>query len=254
MGPLEVILDYERGEPGRVGFEGAVRRRLAPLADRLGWAPKRGEPTAVTKLRPDVLALLGRARHPETLEEVRRRWNAFLKAPGSLSAELRDVVLGLTGRYGLKDDFDALLALARATEDVEARSDYLYALGNTLDPVLAKRALALTLERDMDPTIAMSLLRRVGYEHPVLVRSFLQANAAQLLAGRPAQDRAEAITGAYRGFYDVAAADELEAYAKGQVPEEAWNEIKKASTRIRLDAAVKARLLPAFDAWAREPF
>jgi len=35
------------------------------------------------------------------------------------------------------------------------------------------------------------------------------------------------------------------------LPAEAQQEIRKAATRIRGDAAEGARLVPAFDAWAR---
>lgn len=253
LAALDKGLAYQRGEAGRKGFEAAVRRRLSPVYDRLGWAPKRNEPTAVTNLRPDLLAMLARARDPRVMAEARTRWNAFRRKPASLSADLRPVVLGTVGRYGGTADVDALIALGKAAEGVEDRMDFFFAAAETEDPALARRVLALTLGQDLDPTLRISLVRRVGYEHPQLAREFLQRNATVLLEGRPPQDRAEAITGAYRGFYDAAAAAELEAYGKEAVPEEAWDEIRKEATRIRLDAATKAHLLPALDAWARNP-
>jgi hypothetical protein len=156
------------------------------------------------------------------------------------------------GRYGTPAEFDALLALARASEDVGEQHDYMTAAASTLDPVLAERVLRLSTERDLDPTLAVRLVGRVSEQHPDLVRTHFQRHAKTYLAGRSPQGQAEAVTRAYQGFSDLEAASELERYAAKTVSPDAMAEIRQAATHIRFEAGLKARLVPAFDAWAEQ--
>jgi aminopeptidase N len=198
-----------------------------------------------------VLGLLGRCGDPVVLAEARKRFAAWQRKPSSLSADLRRIVLDLVGRTGGAQAFDVLLAKARAAEDVKEQRDLYFALAGTLDPKLAARALAETLRPGLDTSFQVRLMRQVGYAHPALTRAFMQREAGKLLANRPPQERAEAVTAAYRGFFDEAAAAELTAYGERTLPAAAQQEVRKEATRIRGDAAERARLVPAFDAWAR---
>jgi aminopeptidase N len=253
LSALGQVRRLEQGTAGQAAYERAVRQRLAPLADQLGWRRRPGEPAAVTRLRPDVLSLLGTCGDPAVLKEARAQFAAFLKHPEALDNDVRPTVTRLIGHHGGKADFDALLKLAQHSEDVGDQYEYYLALASTLDPSLAGRVLALTTSKGFDPTLAMRMIGRVSDQHPELVRAYFKQHAKAYMAGRTAQGQAEAIARAYQGFADDQAAADLEAYARQLISAEALPEIRKAATRIRFDAALKARLVPAFDAWASRP-
>ncbi|MNS60321.1 Aminopeptidase N [compost metagenome] len=252
LNALSQVRRYQQGAPGQAAYERAVQQRLRPLAARLGWRGEPGEPAAVTRLRPKVLSLLGMCGDPGVLAESRRLFAAFQKNPAAIDNDVRPRVMHLIGRYGTPAEFDALLALARASEDVGEQHDYMTAAASTLDPVLAERVLARSIARDLDPTLAVRLVGRVSEQHPELVRTHFQRHAKTYLAGRSPQGQAEAVTRAYQGFSDLEAAAELERYAARTVSPDAMAEIRQAATHIRFEAGLKARLVPAFDAWAEK--
>jgi aminopeptidase N len=250
LAALDQVRRLERGTAGQAAFERSVRQRLAPLAAQLGWHGRPSDSAAVKRLRPKVLGLLGDCSDPGVLAEARTEFAAYRKHPDALDVDMRETVIALIGRSGTPADFDALLALAKASEDVGDQHMYYAALASTQDPALAARALALSSAKGFDPTLAIRLVGHLSQQHPEATRAYFKQHAAQYLAGRTAQSRAEAIARAYAGFTDAGSASDLEAYAQKMVSAEAMPEIRKATTRIRFDAALKARLVPAFDGWA----
>jgi hypothetical protein len=159
----------------------------------------------------------------------------------------------LLGRYGSEDEFMALLQLARDSEDVGDMHDYFEAAAATVNPLLARRVLEASSVPGLDPTMAIRMVGWVSQQHPALARDHFKQHAKGYLAGRSPQGQAEALSRAYQGFTDAQAAAELAQFADQTVPAEAMAEIRKAATRIRFEAGLKTRLVPAFDAWASKP-
>jgi hypothetical protein len=121
------------------------------------------------------------------------------------------------------------------------------------DPALARRAQALALGQELDPLLALSVLRHVAEEHPDLGKAFYQANRKQLFAGRTPLDRAMVAMEAYAGSHNAAEAEELVKDVHATLPQETWQEVDRAAARIRFDDMVRREVLPAIDRWAVKP-
>jgi hypothetical protein len=57
------------------------------------------------------------------------------------------------------------------------------------------------------------------------------------------------VPGIFEGFDDAAHADELENFAKKNLPPVAGDAVARAADNIRFHAELKARVLPEIDAW-----
>jgi alanyl aminopeptidase len=134
---------------------------------RLGWDATPGEGGEV-KLERRALTdfLTEHARDPEVRREAELRGRRFAGLDGeprdlaALEPELVEAALSVVIEAGDADDFAALWALFRATEDPTERRDLLRALGASRAPELARRARALALDPALLPGEVWSPLYR----------------------------------------------------------------------------------------------
>jgi alanyl aminopeptidase len=170
----------------RPGFGAYVRRTLRPALDRVGFAPREGEPAAVTTLRPRLVVWL--AEYGDDAE-VRRQASALadrlLAGDETVPASLRSAAL----RVRALDGDAALLAEYRkrfeAAQSPTERSRFLFACVGFRDPAVRAQVLdwALALRPQELGGIAASL--RGTPEGRTQVFEWFRANADAILKRLP---------------------------------------------------------------------
>ena len=152
---------------GRDGeFAPFVRRTIGPALERIGEAPRPGEPPFVAKLRPRILTILGDAGRDEAvLAEAGRLARAYLDDPRSIDASLVEPAVQLAAIRGDAALFDAYRSRFEATVVPAERRLFLRALGHFRDPSQVERALEYALDGPVRPQ-EVFVIPRVMSENP----------------------------------------------------------------------------------------
>ena len=150
--------------------------------------------------------------------------------------------------------YDTLLALARKSTVTNERLRYYFAAASARDPALANATLALTLTNEPPGTIVTGLINAVAAagEQPDLAWNFVKANFDTLLAKQGPQFRDQFIANFMTHFSDERHAAELTAFAPVQATSGGRVMAARALETIAISVDLKARALPAVDAWIRE--
>ena len=142
---LKEIDTLERGASERVAFRHYAAGLLHPAFDRLGWAVKPGEAAEAVLLRAALIEALGGFDDEAVVAECRKRFDALIAKPASLSPDLADAVLGTVGRHADQAVWDKLHELGKAASGTEAKLRYYYALAGARDPTLIDQSVAIAL-------------------------------------------------------------------------------------------------------------
>ena len=237
------------GLPGRAAFRAWARARLAPVLARAGWSPRSTRADTLAVLRDELLVTLGELDDPAVAAEAKVRFERFLKAPSSLSPDIRQAVLGIAGRHADAATFEALRTLARDSADPQEQRQYLEALSGARDPDLARRALDLALSGEVPTTIGPVMIRDVAVEHPDLAWAFALVHAAALTPRLDPSQTVSFVPDLLQTANDAAWADRLHDYAIRSYPQGARREADKIEAGIRQRAATRRLRLGAIDAW-----
>ena len=249
IGSLGTIQGLERGQPGEKAFATWRALKLRDQFARLGWDEIPGEPSNDGLLRSQVLNVLGQDGDAAVLAEARAWFAKFLKEPSSLAGNLRGTVFLIVGRHADAATWETLLGLAKAATGLEDQRRYYAALQASNDPALAKRTLALALDKDTPTAAAARIVSGVAGRHPALAWDFAREHADELLAKVTFFQRNLYFPSIAGAFSDAARADELVAFVAKKLPPEAGVEAARTADNIRFRAALKTRILPAVDAW-----
>jgi alanyl aminopeptidase len=151
--------------PSRVAFAKLVRELLSPAARRLGFVPKKDEPSDRKLSRSDILFLLGDlGEDPWVLSEAKRIANAWLADPTQGDPDIASLGLLLTAHRGDAAMFDAVMRILGSATTPDVRQRGRRTLAAFDDPKLVERALGLLLDgtlktQDIGP-ILFNLTRR----------------------------------------------------------------------------------------------
>jgi aminopeptidase N len=224
------------------------------VLDRLGWDGSGSGDDDDTLLRSSLIRTLGELGDEEVIAEAKRRFARFLDNPQTLPNALRDAVTHVVGLAADRATHDALLALARKSTLTNERVRYYYAAASARDEALARTTLALTLTDELPGTIVTGVINSVAFsgEQPDLAWEFLQKNYDALFAKQGPQFRDQFIANFMTNFSDERRAAELAAFAPVQATSGGRVMAGRAQETIAISADLKARALPAIDAWIRE--
>ena len=236
------------GQPGQAAFRAFARARLAPAFARVGWDKKPGEPDSEALLRSTLLATLSQLDDPGVVAEARRRFAAWLTAPGSLTGAQRQMVIRTVAAHADAATWDQLHALGQKAVDITDKTRLYAYLGASHDPALADRALALSLTKDPSATDAPELISAVANVYPDKAWAFVMSHRAQVEAMVEPTSRTTYFTSIASGARDPAMAARLTAFA-ATVPASARGEVDKALAAIRYRHDVVTQRLPAADSW-----
>jgi alanyl aminopeptidase len=134
-------------------FTAYVKRTLGPALNRVGFAPKAGEPDTITILRPDLLATLAIYGNDERVwQYVREQLPKVLADANAVHPTLAGTVLTLAAINGDAALFDEYRKRFENATVPNERSRYLAALGRFRDPALKNKA----REYSLTPTVRVN--------------------------------------------------------------------------------------------------
>jgi aminopeptidase N len=247
-GSMLAFADYARGRPSEASVRAYGRATLQPHLARVGWTPRAGEGSNVSKLRATLIEALGHLGDETVVAEARRRVAAADNDPSALPASIRNAVLAVYAHNARTADYEALLARAQGAGDfVEQRRLWLR-LAGAADPALARRTLDLALGETIPRQIRVQVIASVAGAHPRLGWDFLVAHRAEIEAMLDPLQRLEYPTDLASISADPAVASELEAYARN-FPEGARPTVAAAAAAIRLRAQTIRERMPAVERW-----
>lgn len=250
-GVLSWIDELQRGSTNRAGYRLWAASYLRPHLARLGWDAKTGESPLDTELRAGLIQTLGSFGCEDIVQEARNRFATYLATPASLSGDLRAPVFGIVGREADVVTWSQLHERARNEDSFEQKRSLYTALAMVRDPLLASQTLALSLTDELIAHDAARLVTRVAHEgqQPELAWTFARQHLDALLAKLPSIAANEYVPRLFEAFDDASRADELEAFAKKNLPPDVAVEVAKSADNIRFQAEFRERVLPQIDAW-----
>ncbi len=251
IGVLTSLDHLARGRPERPALQAYARAQLRPLFDRLGWDATGPDDGEQTLLRGKLIQTLGDLGDDDILAEARRRFANFVQDPQSLPAALRDAVIHVVGVHAERAGYDTLLTLARNSTVTTDRLRYYYAAASAHDPDLARATLALTLTDELQATIIDGVINTVASsgEQPQLAWEFVQNHLDALTAKQGPSFRDAFIPGFMTNFSDEGHAAELAHFGPALATSGGRVMVARSLETIAIAVDLKARALPAFDAW-----
>jgi aminopeptidase N len=238
-------------DPSREKFQDYARSVLRPTFDELGWEPKKNESPRDSLLRASLITALGDLNDQEIIDGCKKRFEKFVVDPGSLAPDLRASVFLVLGQNSDEATWNRLHYLGLKTTSIEEKQNYFEALAATRDPKLAAKALQISLTDELPTSRAPHLVGRVArYSgHPDLAWDFAKANMKALLAKTDALGANTFAPGLFVFFSEKSRADELNAYAKSNMPATSAKEVAKAVDEVAFRAEFKQRLVPQLNGW-----
>ncbi len=253
VGRLSIIEHRLLADDDRDRFGAFVAELYGSRAAALGWTPAPNE-NDETRLGRAVLlrALAVIARVPAVVAEAAARLPPAT-GPAGVDPNLLDLVVTAAARLADEARFEDLRARARTETDPATKRRYLHALARAERPPLAARAVALALADDVpmqdfssyvgtllgnratrDETFAMIRDRwaetRTKADSPMILRRLVEA-----LGALPER----------RHF------DEVRGFLEAHPIEGARQAIAQTLERMRMDTAMRDRILPKVGAWLR---
>ena len=253
VGSLGSLDDLYKGDTAK---QAAVRKfviaHLAPKFAQLGWETREGDSTTTRQLRTALVSTLGNLGDAAVLAEARRRFDAFLKDPATLSPELRRTVLGMVARNADAATWDRLHALAKAEQSSMLRDQYYSLLAMAKDNALAQRALDLALTDEPGATNGAAMISAVSWEHPDLAFDFAVAHRAQVDAKVDSTSRARYYPGLGSGSRELAMVDKIRAFADQYIAPTSRRDAERTINGIQTRIKLRQRRLPQVDAWLKQ--
>jgi aminopeptidase N len=245
---------FSRDRAERPALEAYMRARLRPVFDRVGWDGSGSGDDDDTLLRAALIRALGDFGDADVAAEAKRRFDAFLKEPKSLSPALLDSVAHVVGISANRDTYEALLTLARKSTAANERVRYYDAAASARDGSLASETLALTLTNELPSTLVGGMINQVALSgwQPQVAWDFIQKNLGALTARQGPDFPDEFIPNFMTNFYDEAHAAELRQFAPAQATTGGRVMTARALESIAISADVEARVLPAVGRWVSE--
>jgi aminopeptidase N len=250
IGKLASLDKWSQGQPIQSALREYAIHILQPKLKEIGWNAQAGEDVNQTVLRELLISNLGRFGDKEVIAEAKKRFQAMLLDPASLSPTLLDPVIGIVGKYADTAEFEALEKLAREAVSSEEKERYFSALFSVNDAKLAERTLKLSLDPSVPQMLAMMVLPTVAQAdgHETMAWSFAKDNVDALLNRTTAFHRQQYLGMVATASSDPAMADELESFGKLHLPDDAAAETHKAAEIIRLKAKRQALFVPQIEA------
>ncbi len=175
--------------PSRAAYSTFVGSLLLPLAQELGFDPKKGESEDRKLLRRSVLeGLVNLVDDPWVAVEAERRTKAFLADPASVDIDAATIALKASSRHANAARFDQLFAALGKAESPQIRVALLGGLGSFEDSELLERALGLMFRPEMKKQDGLYIVRAAvarPASRPKLL-GFLGAHTSELKKKVPA--------------------------------------------------------------------
>jgi hypothetical protein len=244
-GALYNVLEDEQA---KARMSAHVRGEWYPRLQQLGFDPKEGESVADLSLRSQLVATLGAMEVPEVVAEARRRFARLANDPTALDGPLKTTWLNIVSSNASTADWDLIRRLAARSGSSVERTLLLARLGNVEDETLARRALALALSGEVEPTDGAQIVASVAGNHPEMAYGWMLENQAAVDAMLDDSSRWDFIRTIVGGSTDPAMVAKLEALRAAR-PEEGRAAVDKALVSLRQRLATYPRTREQLAAW-----
>jgi puromycin-sensitive aminopeptidase len=239
----------------RAAFHGWVRGLFAGIGADLGWDPKGGEDDERRLRRAAVLRALALvARDPAAVGEAIERFQRLVnKHPHAVDPNLLDLVVAAAARTADAKRFEDLKQRAASELDPAAKRRYLHALAMVENPELVPRAVELAL----DDFVQMQ-------DFASYFGTLLANRATRELAWKTMQSRWDAVRKkgdspmilrrlieALGSLPERRHLVEVEAFLVAHPIESAKQATAQTLERLRMDVALRERLMPELGDWLR---
>lgn len=251
-GALGGLDDLYKGDAKRqAAIRTFVTARLAPKFAQLGWDIRAGDTSSTKQLRTSLIAVLGELGDARVLAEARRRFDAFLQDPASLSPDLRRSVLGMVARNADAATWDRLHMLARAEKSSMLRDQYYGLLAMAKDKALAQRALDMALTDEPGATNGASMISGVSREHPELAFDFAVAHREKVNTLVDSTSLARYYPGLGSASTELAMVDRINAFAEKYIAPTSRRDAARVVNGIQTRVKLRQQRLPQIDAWLK---
>jgi aminopeptidase N len=246
---IDKLFDGSDRQPAWRAF---ARERLEPAFKRVGWPPAPNEGETTGRLREKLIRALSRFEDPEVIAEARRRFARAATDRDALPASIREATIEVVARHADEATWNELRARAKAASEPIEKERLFEALGRVADPALVSRALALALSGEVRTVFVPGLIATAAEEHPRLVFDFAVENEKAVLGFVESSSRWAFIPELAQTSGDAAMVEQVRAYADRSIPKDARQEAQRVIADINFRAEVKARQLPALEAWMQQ--
>jgi aminopeptidase N len=250
---LNIIEYAERGTAGHEPFAAYARGLVKPVADSLGWDAASGETPDVEDLRDTLLRALSRWGDQSTIDEARRRFNAFLENPAAVGADAQSTLLTIVAQNADAATFAQLHALAKGAKDEVFQERCYSALARVRDPKLAQQVAQIALSGELPPqanTLPRRMIFALAREHPRLSWDAYTANLDELMKSASSDDRSIRVAEQTPALYwDAVPLDQLEVWVHAKIPAGAADNLARGMESARYELAQKQMLVKSADAY-----
>ena len=185
-----------------------------------------------------------------TVAEAARYAQLGFDRPDAVPGSIRQPALGIYGYTADAARWEALRARARTERSPVARNQLYGHLGAVRDPVLAQRALDLTLTDEIPLPVRGNVIRAVSGEHPAMAFDWAVRNEAKVNTFLESSTRAAFIAGLPTGAGDPALAQRVLDFAARSLPAGSRKPAETTAAAIRTSALIRDRQAPVLAAWA----
>jgi aminopeptidase N len=248
-GALSTLNGYETGRPGQAAYRAWANSRLKPILNRIGWDRTAEEDPNTITLRATLIAALVDMGDAEVAAEAKRRFEAYVAAPEGVDPSTRRLILSTAAASADAATWERLRALAKASTNPIERQELYGLVASVRDPVLAQRALELSLTDEPPVTSTADMISRVGANHPAMALDFIEKNNAAVNARVDQSSRTRFVPRVVSYASDPAIAARLRAYAAANFPADAMRETNVALAAIEQRSRVRAERTPDVDRW-----
>ena len=249
---LAQIETYERGAAGHDAFAAFARSLLKPVAAELGWDPRADESASLLHLRRALIRQLGEWGEPDILSEARRRFDAYLGDPATLSPDDQAVILSIVATNADRREFEKLHSLMRSAHNETELDRYLRALMQARDPTLGQQALDIALSNEIPPqadAIRLQLILGAAAQNPALAWAALRDHVDQVMAPHPQYRPLYLAQYVPEFLWNAVPLDELEIWLKARVPPEMASNLARGMQAARFRLSRKTAIVAAADAY-----
>jgi puromycin-sensitive aminopeptidase len=243
-------------EADRPAFQQWVRRLFAGAGAELGWEQRDGDSDETRLRRAAVLravTLVGR--DPAAVKEAVERYENHAGKKRPLDPNLVDVAVTAVARTGDEKRFEELKHLAKTELDPAAKRRYLHALAMVEHPDLVQRSVDLALDgfvqmQDFASYLGTLLANRATKE---AAWTFMQKRWEEV---RKKGDSPMILRRLVEALGSLATREHLaqvEKFLAEHPLEPARMAVAQTLERLRMDVALRERVLPAIGMYLRKP-
>jgi len=246
---IEGMNNLYDGLPSQPAFQAYGRRVLEPLFAKIGWTAKAGEAQNLTLLRDDLLSALSALDDKAVIDEARTRFQAYVRTPSSLPADLRRNVLQIVAEHADAPTWEQLRGLAKTAPSALEKEEFYTLLGTVKSRDLANRTLALASTDEAPLTVRPAMVRLVSRRFADMAIDYAASHWDAIKVSLEPDSRSEYVPNLADNSYDLATIAKLRAFAAAHIPPSAQGDVVKAEGAITFYAKIRAERLPELDRW-----